>query len=206
MASNAGGSRGERYSTVAIILHWLMALLILWQVWIGIWMTGAIEDPATQAAAYQGYQFHKSLGLTLLVLALLRLGWRLAHPVPPMPATMPGWQKVAGRLSHALLYVLMVAIPLTGWLYVSTGWNSDTGRPLSIPTVWFGLFEWPDIPGLDGNSALADVVVEAHELMAFTTLGLLVIHVAAALKHHFADRDNVLWSMLPFISRPSPRD
>lgn len=201
-----GAQRAARYSTVAIILHWLMALVIVAQVWIGIWMTDAIENPATQAAAYEGYQFHKSLGLTLLVLAIARLVWRLAHPVPPLPATMPAWQRVAALLSHRLLYAFMVLIPLSGWLYVSTGWNSDTGTAFSIPTVWFGLFEWPHIPGLDRNGPLADVMMEAHELLAWALLALLAVHVAAALKHHFADRDRVLWSMLPFISRPSGAD
>ena len=191
---------------VSIVLHWTMALLIIWQIWIGIWMSGAINDPETQAAAYDAFQFHKSLGLTLLVLAVLRLLWRLAHRVPPLPEHMPAWQKLAARLSHILLYVLIVLIPLSGWLYVSTGWNSDAGMTFQIPTIWFGLFEWPHIPGVEANSSLADVAIEMHELMAFSLIVLLVLHAGAALKHHFIDRDFVLWSMLPFISNPSKAD
>lgn len=206
MASDGRSRREQRYTKVAIILHWLMALVIVWQIWIGIWMTGAIDDPAKQGAAYEAFQFHKSLGLTLLVLAVLRLAWRLTHRVPPLPAHTPPWQKVAARASHYALYAFMVLIPLTGWIYVSTGWNSDAGTAFAIPTVWFGLFEWPHIPGLDGNGPLADIVVEVHELLAFALIGLLVLHVAAALKHHFIDRDFALWSMLPFISRPSARE
>ncbi len=206
MASNGRSRREQRYTRVAIILHWLMALVIVWQIWIGVWMTGAVNDPATQAAAYEAFQFHKSLGLTLLVLAVLRLLWRLTNRVPPLPAHTPGWQKVAARLSHYTLYAFMVLIPLSGWIYVSTGWNSDTGTAFAIPTVWFGLFEWPHIPGLDGNGPLADIVVEMHGLLAFLLTVLLVLHVAAALKHHFVDRDLALWSMLPFISRPSARE
>lgn len=206
MATNASSPQDKRYTKVAIILHWLMALLIVWQIGIGLWMTGAIDDPASQGAAYEAFQFHKSLGLTLLMLALVRLAWRLLHRVPPMPAHIPGWQKLAARISHISLYMFMVLIPLTGWLYVSTGWNSDTGSAFAIPTVWFGLFEWPHIPGLDGNGPLADLVGEMHELLAFALIALLVVHLAAALKHHFIDRDFALWSMLPFIPRPSTRD
>lgn len=202
MASTAP-IRQRRYSTVAIILHWTMALLIVWQIWIGIWMRGAINDPETQAAAYEAFQLHKSLGLTLLVLALIRLGWRLAHPVPALPQHMPAWQKVAARISHVLLYAFIVLIPLTGWLYVSTGWNSTTGTAFSIPTVWFGLFEWPHIPGLEGNGPLANLAIGMHEFLVYSLIAVLLAHVAAALKHHFADRDDALWSMLPFISRPS---
>ncbi len=206
MANVADDPRQKRYATVAIILHWLMAVLIIWQIWIGIWMSGAIDDPASQAAAYEAFQFHKSLGLTLLVLAVLRLLWRVTHGFPELPRDIPAWQRVAARISHYLLYAFILAIPLTGWLYVSTGWNSDTGTAFAVPTVWFGLFEWPHIPGVGGNGPLADFAVEAHELLAWSLIALLVVHVAAALKHHFADRDDVLWSMLPFISRPSRLD
>lgn len=194
--------KAKRYSKVAIWLHWLIAIAILWNVWIGLWMHEAIEDPETQAAAYQAFQFHKSLGLTVLVLTLLRLGWRLAHPVPPLPHAMPGWQKAAARLTHLLFYVLMIAMPLTGWIYVSTGWNAETSSAFDIPTMWFGLFQWPHIPGLAGAASLAEASIEAHEVLAFTTLGLLALHVIAALKHHFADRDHVLWSMLPIVRNP----
>ncbi len=203
MATIADDAGQKRYATVAIILHWLMAVLIIWQIWIGIWMSGAIDDPASQAAAYEAFQFHKSLGLTLLVLAVLRLLWRVTHGFPELPRDIPAWQRVAARISHYLLYAFILLIPLTGWLYVSTGWNSDTDTAFAVPTVWFGLFEWPHIPGVDGNGPLADLAVETHELLAWSLIALLVVHVAAALKHHFADRDDVLWSMLPFISRPS---
>ena len=203
MAEKVLSEAGRRYSTVAIVLHWLMAALIIWQIWIGIWMTGAINDPETQAAAYDAFQFHKSLGLSLLVLAILRLLWRLFHRVPALPAHMPPWQRLAARLSHIALYLFMIFIPLTGWLYVSTGWNSEAGMAFQVPTVWFGMFEWPHIPGIEGASGLADIVIEMHEIMAFALIALLVFHVAAALKHHFADRDHVLWSMAPFIRNPS---
>jgi len=206
VATSAQTPASHRYTIVAILLHWLMALLIVWQIWVGIWMSGAIEDPATQAAAYDAFQFHKSLGLTLLVLAVLRLLWRLTHRFPPLPAHLPAWQQVAARLSHILLYAFIVLIPLTGWLYVSTGWNSAMGMAFQVPTIWFGLFEWPHIPGIEGSSALADVAIEMHQVMAFALIGLLVVHVAAALKHHFGDRDYVLWSMLPIISNPSKAD
>ena len=206
MATRASSPPPHRYTIVAIVLHWSMAVLIILQIAIGIWMTGAIDDPETQSAAYEAFQFHKSLGLTLLVLALLRLAWRLMHGFPGFPEHMPNWQRIAARISHVLLYAFIVLIPLTGWLYVSTGWNSEAGMALQVPTVWFGLFEWPHIPGIAGNSMLADFAIGMHELLAFSLIALLAVHVAGALKHHFADRDQVLWSMLPFISRPSRVD
>ena len=196
MAGNA-----QRYSNVAILLHWLIAIAIGWNIWIGLWMVDAVNVPETQAAAYEAFQFHKSLGLTVLILSILRLGWRLAHPVPPLPDATPGWQRVAARLTHVLFYALMIAIPLTGWLYVSTGWSSKTNAPFDIPTMWFGLFQWPHIPGVSGLRELAGAAIETHEILAFATLGLLVLHIGAALKHHFADRDHVLWSMLPIVRK-----
>ena len=194
----------RRYSAVAIWLHWLMAAAIVAMIAMGLWMTSAIEDPERQAAAYSTFQWHKSLGLTVLVLALVRLAWRLTHPMPALPAHMPGWQQIAARISHVLLYVFMLAMPLTGWLYVSTGWNSQTGMAFDVPTVWFGLFQWPHLPGLSGSEGIANLAVEAHKLLAWGFIALLVVHVLGALKHHFADRDDVLWSMAPIMPRPEP--
>lgn len=194
-------SASKRYSRIAITLHWLMAIAIVWQIWMGLWMVDALNEPETQAAAYDTYQLHKSLGLTLLVLAILRLGWRLGHKAPAMPSDMPKWQVIAARFTHIFLYAIMLLIPLTGWAYVSTGWNSSAQMAFSVPTVWFNQFEWPHIPGIDGNSGLADIVIEAHEILAFATILLLVLHIGAALKHHLINRDNVLASMVPFIRR-----
>jgi cytochrome b561 len=182
---------------------------------IGLWMHEAIEASATQARAVAAYQLHKSIGLSVLALSVVRLGWRLAHPVPALPTAMPGWEKLLARATHWAFYVLMIAIPLAGWVYVSTAWSAHDDRPLAVPTLYFGLFRVPHLFGLEHAAievrrAVAESAIEAHEALAFATLGLFALHVAAALKHHFFDRDAVLAQMTPGLKAPGetalPRD
>lgn len=176
------------YSRVAIALHWTIALLILGNV------AGAlIADSADRATAGAIMAMHKSIGITVLVLSLVRLGWRLAHGFPPLPAHTPRWDAVAARANHIAFYVLMIAVPLAGWIMVSGG-----DRPLT----WFGLFDIPKLPVSPGTAKAAN---GAHELLAFTTVGLVVLHVAGALKHHLVDRDEVLSRMLPLVRRRSKK-
>lgn len=189
----------SRYTAVAVVLHWTIAAAILLNLFVGWWMHEAVEEPETAAAAIAAFQLHKSVGLAVLALSLLRLAWRLAHATPALPP-MPDWQRLAARLTHWGLYFFMVAVPLSGWLYVSTQWDDD--RPLNVPTLWFGLFEVPHLFGLDAMAAeararLAEVFEEAHELLAWSMLGLAGLHVAAGLKHKLIDRDHVLASMRP---------
>jgi cytochrome b561 len=125
----------------------------------------------------------------VFALTLARIGWRFTHPAPPLPATMPNWERWAAHGSHFLLYALMLGIPLTGWLRVSTD-------RLGIPTLWFGLFEVPHFPLV--SDTLTHLMHDTHELMGNAMIVLLIVHVAAALKHHFWDRDSVLKRMLPF--------
>lgn len=167
-------------------------------------MRQALADEGSRALAVNAFQVHKSLGLSVLVLSLLRLAWRLWHPPGALPAGMPGWERLAARSSHVLFYLLMIGIPLSGWLYVSAQWRE--GAALNVPTLWFGAFEVPHLFGLHQASAATREVVaamglEAHEWLAWTAMGLLVLHVAAALKHHFRDRDDVLSGMLPWQPR-----
>ncbi len=190
-----------RYTRIAILLHWVIALAIILQLASGLWMEDAIKDKQTQALAYKIYQWHKSLGLTVLLLSVVRLGWRLTHAAPALPSHMPRWERVAAHTSHVTFYVFMITIPLLGWAMVSSS-------PLGLPTVVFGLFEWPHIPWLAEaqHKQLYEGWFKAgHEYMALATLGLLCIHIGAALKHHFIDRDAVLARMVPFITprRPS---
>jgi cytochrome b561 len=185
----------SRYSGVAIALHWLMALAIIGLIMVGFWMGDAAKDPETRAAAFAAFQLHKSMGLTILLLTLLRLAWRLSHRPPPLPSTMKSWERGAARFTHIGFYVLMIAVPLSGWAMVSAS-------PLGLPTYWFGLFEWPHIgplAALENKEALKHDFYEAHELLAKLVIGLLLLHVAAALKHHFIDRDDVLSRMLPLL-------
>jgi cytochrome b561 len=187
------GNSSSRYNAVAMTLHWLMAAMILFMLGLGLFMTSLDEtDPRT----FPLFQLHKSIGLTILMLAVARLAWRLAKPVPALPATVRSWERGGSRIVHALLYVLMFAIPLMGWATVSAA-------ALAVPTVWFGLFEWPHIPFLADlpraqKRVLDGQLATAHAVLALSMLVLVVLHAAAALKHHFKDRDDVLKRMLPW--------
>ncbi|MDB5682556.1 MAG: hydrogenase [Sphingomonas bacterium] len=197
----------SRYSAVAIFLHWTIALAIIAMVPLGWWMTDNLSNPAEASRVFRAYQLHKSIGLTILALSVLRLLWRLTHRFPPLPDHMPGWEKAAARISHILLYAVMLVMPITGWIYVSAGWNSAMNMPFAIPTLWFGLFEWPHLPGLveasnATRSAAASASMSVHESLAWGAVALVVLHSAAALKHHFFDRDSVLAGMLPLVRAP----
>jgi cytochrome b561 len=176
-----------RYGAVATTLHWLIAAAIIGMLIVGKYMHGL---PNTDPDKFVLYQLHKSTGITILALSLLRLVWRLTHAVPPLPAAMPAWERWAAHGMHFALYAAMVGMPLSGWARVSTD-------PIGIPTLWFGLFEVPHLPfGADRD--LSYLFHEMHELGGNLLILLLVGHVLAALKHHFWDRDNVLKRMLPF--------
>ena len=193
-AHNAGLSRGtavaeprNRYSTVSLILHWLIAVMILVQVL----LITANEATDGQPISREFIQIHKALGLTVLVLTLVRIGWRVANPAIPLPDTMKRWEKIVSRTTHVLFYVLLLAMPLTGWAAVSA-----TGRELS----WFGLFNWPLLPISGGRDAFKSII-GIHELVMKGMYGLIALHVVGALKHQFIDRDNVLHRMIPWIPR-----
>ena len=183
--------QSARYNAVAKTLHWLMALAIIALIVVGKVM--ADMSPA-DPMKFQLYQLHKSAGFTLLALALVRIGWRLLHTPPALPDGMHRWERLAAGSTHVAFYVLMVAIPVSGWVMAS---SSSSG----VPTLWFNLFEVPAIPGLPEGERLEDVheaSVELHELLANLTILLLLLHIGAALKHHFWNRDDVLRRMLPF--------
>ncbi|MEM1111379.1 MAG: cytochrome b/b6 domain-containing protein [Pseudomonadota bacterium] len=190
----------RQYTAAAILLHWAIALAIIANLALGWWMRDAILVPGSQASAVVVYQVHKSLGLSVLALSLLRLGLRLIYPVPGLPDGMPTWQRVGATATHWLFYGLMLGLPLSGWLMVSSQWRD--GAPLEVPTLWFGLFEVPHLFGLhEADAAIRDVSygrsLMAHEIMAIGAAALLLLHVGAALKHQFKDRDGLLLRMLP---------
>lgn len=174
-----------RYATVAIILHWAIAVGILFMIWLGWNMHGN--------EAY--YQLHKSIGISILILTVARLVWRLLNPPPPLPDDMNGLEKTASHLVHLGFYGLMVAMPLTGWIYVSTSYDFD------VPTVLFGVISWPDIPGLGAlTNATANGAIEfVHSKLAWLALALLALHVAGALKHEIGAEQGVLKRMLPGV-------
>lgn len=191
MASTAAFPRDEgRYTSVAIALHWLIAAMLVVQIF-GGWM---MED-LPRAERFQVIQLHKSAGLTILLLTLVRLGWRLANPPPPLPAGMTGWERMAAGVTHIGFYVLILAIPLSGWVMIST-------TPYTIATMYWGLFEWPKIPGLADlaiRGSLNEGAESAHSALVWGAIVLWALHVGAALKHHFVNRDGVLARMLPFL-------
>lgn len=176
----------NRYSTVSLLFHWGLALLVLTQVLL-ITAHDATEGPMSR----EFVSVHKALGLTVLVLTLARIGWRMANPALPIPAGTPKWQKVAARTTHVLFYVLLIGIPLFGWAASSAG-----GR--DIP--WFGLFDWPLLP-IERSRDLAGTLMDWHRAAVKLLYVLVALHVLAALKHHLIDRDNVLHRMIPLIPR-----
>ena len=187
---------GGRYSAVSIVLHWTIAAAILGQIVLGWRMTDMDEG----LAQFERFQLHKSLGITILLLSLLRLVWRLTHPAPPLPDHMGRWEKVFARATHVGFYVGMIGMPLLGWALVSAS-------PYNIPTLVWDAIPWPHLPVLagldeDAKEDLAESLAEIHSKGAWFILGLLALHVAGALKHHFLDRDTVLWRMLPIVPRP----
>lgn len=179
-------SDDERWGSAAKTFHWLMAVLILTLGCVGLYMADLPNSPQK----IKIYALHKSIGLTVLALALLRLSWRAVDRRPP-DVPMPRWQALAARGAHVALYVFMLALPLSGWLY-----NSASGFPLQ----WFGLFNLPSLSG-GRDDALKAIAHELHEAGWWLLLAVVVAHAAAALKHHFVDRDATLARMLPWRSR-----
>jgi cytochrome b561 len=181
-----------RYGTVAMSLHWLIAALVLTNLYLGLSFD---TYPKGDPTLFQMVQIHKSIGLSVLVLSIARLIWRLIHPVPPLPAGMSPALKFLAHATHYLLYFLIIAIPLSGWAMVSTS-------RLGLPTSWFGLFDWPNIGfianmPLDHKRSLHEPLEAIHMYLAWSAIVLLVIHVAGALWHQFIRRDDVLKRMLP---------
>lgn len=186
-----GGRTARRYGGVAIVLHWLIAAAIAVQLMLAWRMTGA-RTPETFAV----FQLHKSVGVTILALSLMRLAWRLLNPPPPLPAAMAGWERRLARLTHAGFYVVMIGMPLSGWLMVSTS-------PLRLPTLLYGWAPWPDLPGFAGlarpaREAWRVAGAYSHASLAILFGLLFVLHVAAALKHQLARSD------VPVLARMAP--
>ncbi len=197
MASAVPATRSP-YSRAAIVLHWAMAVMILGNLAGGFLMERLFEaeDPATRDLGFRVVQLHKSMGLTVLLLAFARLALRLREGFPPLPDHMTATERRLARFTHWGFYALMIGLPLSGWAMVSMS-------PLGFPTLWFGLFEWPHLPlgtSRQGSEAAGGV----HEALAFGAIALLALHVAGALKHHFLDRDDVLARMIPALRPRQP--
>ena len=176
------GNDARRWGAISMLLHWVIAGLIVFMFGLGKVMVDLGLTP--QAFAY--YKLHKSLGVVVLALVVLRLAWRLAGSAPPLPEDMPRWERWAAHLGHLALYGLILAIPLSGWVVASAS---------PLPSSIFGLVDLPRLIAPD--EALAERVAEVHELLGHVLLVVVLGHVAAALKHHFIDKNTVLVRMLP---------
>jgi cytochrome b561 len=181
--------RTARYTTVAILLHWLIAALILALFVSGLWMTRAIEDPAQRIAAFQTYQTHKAIGLSVLALSLFRLAWRLLHPPPPLPEGTSAVTRIATATVHGALYAVMIGAPVAGLVMVSAS-------PLGIPTMWFDLFAVPHLP-IAPDPALEAQAKAVHRALAWGGIALVALHILAAVKHELVDDDRLLLRMIP---------
>ena len=165
-----------RYTTTAIGLHWLLALLIISSFSLGLYMHELPFSPAR----LRYYSWHKWAGISILLLSMLRLAWRLTHR-PPANVAMPGWQTMAAHATHQLLYALFFVVPLIGWAYSSAA---------GFPIVWFGVLPLPDFVPVD--KALAEAIKPWHERAALLMAALVLLHIAGALKHQFINRDGLL--------------
>ncbi len=170
------------YTPVAKALHWLIALLLFGLLALGFYM----QDLPLSPQKLQLYAWHKWAGVTVFLLVLVRLAWRVTHRPPPLPEHMPRVMQLAAHAGHVLLYALMIAIPLSGWLMSSAK---------GFQTVWFGVLPIPDL--LDKNRELGDLLQTVHLSLNLFFVVVLIGHMGAALKHHFIDRDDVLTRMLP---------
>lgn len=183
-----GSTATGRYNAVGAGLHWLIAILLFVQIYVG-WTFGDMERGSARDL---WFDWHKTLGFAILVLSLMRLGWRIANPPPALPTEMPRWERIVAGLSHLAFYVILIGLPLTGWMAVSTGRAALTSDMTSL----VGGLSWPLIPGLPRG--LHGPVEDVHGLLVKVTYALVVLHVGAALKHQFLDKGRMAGRMWPF--------
>jgi cytochrome b561 len=176
-----------RFGIIAQLLHWAIVALIIGQFYLALKGDALPLGMAKLAVLAQ----HKSFGITVLMLAVIRLVWRFVNPVPEEDPAMPAWQRIAARTSHIALYALIFVVPVVGWLMSSA-------KAYSVS--WFGLVTLPDFIGQsDGAFAF---LRELHEILAYTLAAVAIVHALAALQHHFIERSNVLRRMLPVKLKP----
>lgn len=177
-------SSGRRYSSVAIILHWLVAIAVIVN-----WRLAEAAEHLERSDPERGeiMGLHFAIGMSVLLLTVARVIWRLTHKAPPMSAHLAPWNRMLARAVHLLFYVLLLALPLLGWLGMS-----GYGNPVNM----FGLV-WPVLPVGFGKDTAGDIL-EFHGTVGELMILLVGLHILGALKHHFVDKDGILWKMLPF--------
>lgn len=180
----------SRYSTVAIILHWTIAVLIITNLVIGLRL-----DAMPIMVKFNAMQLHKSIGITVLLLSVARLAWRLTHKAPPYPDDMKTWEKFLAGVTHWGFYALMFALPLTGWIMVSAS-------PTNIPTLLYKTIPFPHLPfvhdlPMPERKSIGDNADFSHFVLTRIAMGLILLHVAGALKHTIISKDGVLYHMIP---------
>lgn len=179
-------SRSTRYGPTAIALHWLLAAALVGIFVVGLYMTSL----PFSVQRLKLYNWHKWAGVTILALSMLRLVWRITHRPPALPAAMasamPRWQHIAYHGTHHLMYALFFIVPLVGWAYSSAA---------GFPIVWFGVLPLPSF--MPVSPELAAAIKPWHQITAYALAALVVLHVAAVVKHQLIDRDGLIWRMLP---------
>lgn len=175
-----------RYTRVAIILHWVMAVAFILMLGSGFVMG---EDFLSQELKFNLYQWHKSLGVLLLLTLFVRIGWRLFHKPPALPVSIQGLERLAAHAGHIALYACMLAMPITGWLMVSSS-------VYGLPTIVFGLFEWPHIPDLQGNEGVHSFAKILHFYVAIAFVIFILGHIGAVVKHAIWDKESILPRMM----------
>jgi cytochrome b561 len=179
-------SQTDNYTRTAIGLHWLIAIAIVATFGVGFYM----HDLPLTPEKLKIYSWHKWAGVTIFMVVWFRLIWRFIHRPPGPPVGMPAWQHVVAELAHRFIYILMIAIPVSGWLMSSAK---------GFQTVYFGVLPLADL--LTKDKELGSLLAVVHTMLNFTLIGLVMGHAGAAIKHHFIDRDDVLIRMLPFIKK-----
>lgn len=173
----------KRYSTGAMILHWAIAIAVIWD-----WRLAEAAEHAPRGEHFAVLQPHFALGMAILVLTVVRLIWRLIHPAPPFSSDLARWEKVLARMVHVVFYVLLIGLPLMAWIGTSM-WNQ--------PTDFFGWFTIPNLPFAENRRTGHDLQ-ELHGTLGEVMLWLIVLHVVGALKHQLWDKDGDLYRMLPW--------
>lgn len=175
----------QRYGAVAILFHWLMAALLVGLAGLGLYMV-SLPDVGFDTRKITLILYHKGFGILALFLAAVRLAWRVGNALPALVENLPDWQKVIARFVHLCFYGLMFALPVSGWLMSSAA---------GIPASFFGWFTLPDLVAHD--EYLFKVFIQIHKWLGYALMGLILVHVGAALRHHFLFKDDTLRRMLP---------